>query len=87
MESDAALVGTDGIVVLYAITHIGLHLSLIIHPCDTELIYSVGNAEAFYQIGLFKFRVLVVLLFNGAQHLLYCLMILGLIGETSFEIF
>ena len=87
MEADAALVGTDGIVVLHTVTHVGLHLSLVIYPCHTELIYAVRYAEAFYQVGFLKLRVLVVLFFDSGQYLFDCLMVLRFIREASLEIF
>ena len=87
METDAALVGTNRVVVLNAITHIGLNLTLVVHPCHTELIYTVGNAEAFDEVHLLEFRVFVVLFFDSAKHFFYCLMILGFTREASFQIF
>ena len=87
METDAALVGAYSVVVLDAVTHVGLNLALVVHPSHTELIYTIGNAEAFNQVHLLELGVLVVLFFDSAQHLFYCLMILRFIGEASFQIF
>lgn len=87
MEADTTFVRADGIVVLYTVTHIGAYVALVISPCYTELIYTIGDAEAFDEVCFVKFGVLVVLFFDGTQNLFYCLMILGLIGEASFQIF
>ena len=87
METDTALVGTNGVVVLDTVTHVGLNLTLVIHPCYTELVNSVGDTEALNQINLVKLRVLVVLFFNGTKNLFYCLMILRFVGEASFQVF
>ena len=87
METDTALVGADYVVVLYTVSHIGLHLTLVIHPCYAELIHSVGNAQAFNQVGFIKLGVLVVFFFNGSKYLFYSLVIFRLIGEASFQVF
>ena len=85
METNTAFVGTNGVVMLNAVAHVGLHLTLIISPSDAELNHSVGNAEALYQIIFFKLGVFVVLFFDGGEHLAHCLDVLRLIGESSFQ--
>jgi len=50
--------------VLDAITHVGLHVTLVVNPSDAELTNTVGDAKALNQIGLLKLGVLVVLFGN-----------------------
>ena len=87
METDTAFVRTDGVVVLYTVTHVGLYVTLVIHPSNTELVNAIGDAKTFNQIGFVELRMFVVLFFNGRKHFFYCLMILRFIGEPSFQIF
>ena len=87
MEADTSLVRTDNVVVLYTITHIGLHLPLIVYPSHAKLYHPVGYAKALYQVCLLEFGVLVVLILNGEKHLTHGLDILRLIGETPFKVF
>ena len=85
VETDAALVGTDGVVMLYSIAHVGLNLTLIVHPVYAELVNSVGDAEALDEVHLVEFRVFVVLFFNCAKHFFYCLMVFRFVGETHLQ--
>ena len=87
METDTALVGANGVVVLHAVAHVGLVVALIVHPGHAELINTVGDAKTLNQIYLFKLGVLVVLLFDSTQYLFHCLVILRLVGEASLQIF
>ena len=64
METDAALVGADGIVVLHAIAGVHLHIAVVISPCYAECEDSVGDTEALDEIVRLKFGVFVVLLLN-----------------------
>ena len=59
MEANTAFIGTDSVVVLYAVAHVGSDVAFIVHPSNTELIYTVGNAKALNQVYLIKFRVFV----------------------------
>ena len=68
METETALVRTDGIGVLHTVAHIGLHLALVVDPCDAEGHYTVGHAEALNEVGSLKLGVLVILIFDGGQH-------------------
>ena len=85
VEANASFVGTNAVVVLHAIAHVRLHFPFVVHPVHAELIDAVGNAEAFDEFRLLKFGVFVVLFFNGSKNLLHSLMILRLVGETSFN--
>ena len=86
METDAAFVGADAVVVLHTITHIGLYFSLVVHPIHAELVDTVGDAEALDELHLLKFRVLVVLFFNCGEHFFDSLMVLGFVGKTEFNL-
>ena len=84
VEADAPLVWSDSVVVLDAVAGIYLYLAVVIDPCDTESENSVGDTEPLNKVVRFKFGMLVILFFNGVQYLLYGLIILWLVGESSF---
>ena len=85
--AQAAFVGTYGVVVLYAVAHVGAHVAGVVGPRDAELQYAVGDAEALYEVGSLEFGVQVVLVLNGCQDLRHCLYVLRLSGKTLFQIF
>ncbi len=87
METDTALVGAYSVVVLNTVAHVGLDLALVVHPCNTELINSVGNAKTFYQVSLVKLGVLVIFFLDCCKYLFNGLMILGFVGKASLQIF
>ena len=59
MEAQAALERADGVVELDAESAVDLHVSLIVHPGHTEDHGSLRFDNAFVDIGLYKFRVLL----------------------------
>ncbi len=85
--AQTAFVRADGVVVLDAVSHVGLHIPLVVHPCHAELIDTVGHAKALNEVGLLEFRVFVVLLLNGWKYLTDGLDILRLVGKSLFQIF
>ena len=85
MEAYATLVGTDGVVELYAIAQVGLYLALVVHPSDTESKYSVGLDQALYNLGLLKLGMLVVNVFNRQEHFLDCLQVFRFTGMLSLQ--
>ena len=87
MITKTAFVRANGVVVLDAVTHVCLHVTLIVCPCNTELADSVGDTKALNEVCLLKLGVLVVLFFDGGKNLTDGLDILRLIGESLFEIF
>ena len=87
METDTTFVRTNGVVVLYAVTHVRLDVAFVVHPAHTELINAVWNAKTLNQVGFVKFWVLVVFFLDGAKHFLYCLMVLRFIRKTTFQVF
>ena len=84
METHTTLVGTDGIVVLDAVCHICAHLPGVVNPRNTEHKHAVGDAKPLYKVVFLKFGVLVIHIFNAAEHLLDCLKIFRLSGEPAF---
>ena len=86
VEADSSLVRADSIVVLYAVTHIGLDITTVVYPVDTELYDTIRHTQALYQVHTVKLRMLVILLLNGSQNLTDCLDVLRLIGESALEI-
>ena len=71
---------------LHTVAHICLYLALVVHPCDTELVYAVGDAETLYEVNLLEFWMLVVFLLDSSEDLFYCLVILRLIGEATLKV-
>ena len=86
MESYASLIRAYHVVVLHAVTHVGLHVALVVYPRHTEGDYSVRNAEALDKVGAVKLRMLVILFFYCCQYLTYGLDILRLVRESLFEV-
>ena len=86
VETNASLVGADGIVVLDAIAHIVAHLTLVIDPGNTEAEDAIGNAESLYQVVALEFGVLVVGVLDGGQNLFNCLDVFRLVGEAATEV-
>ena len=65
---------------------LGVYLSLIVDPRNSERKDSVGNTKSLNQIVTFKLGMLVVCILNCCQHFFNCLKILGLIREASSQI-
>ena len=86
METDTALVGANGVVVLYTVTGVDLYLAVVVNPCDAECEYTVGDTEPLDEVVCLEFGVLVVLLLNGVQHLFNSLEILRLMWKLFLQI-
>ena len=54
METDSSFVRTYSIVVLDAVAHIGMHISLIICPGHPKRENPIGNTEPLDQIAFFS---------------------------------
>ena len=85
METETALVGTDGAVELHTVSGIGLDLSLVIHPRHAEGEDAVGFDHAFDYLSLFEFGMLVVNVLDGFQNLLHRLEIFALSRVLGLE--
>ena len=85
--TQTAFVRANSVVVLDAVAHVSLDITLVIHPSDTEFNHTIGNAKTLDEVSLLEFGVLVVLLLNGGENLRNSLDVLRLIGESLFEIF
>ncbi|MPM63875.1 hypothetical protein SDC9_110759 [bioreactor metagenome] len=85
MEADTAFVRTNCIVVLHTVTHVCLHVTFVVYPSNSELVYSVGYAQTLNQIRFVKLRVLVVLFFDGSQNFFYCLVVLWFVRKTKLQ--
>ena len=81
METNSALVRTDGVVVLDAVTHISLHIAFVVDPVDTELNHSVWYTQTLDEVVAVEFRMFVVLLLNGPKYLGNGLDVLRLSGK------
>ena len=86
VETNTTLVGANGVVVLHAVTHVGLDVALVVHPGDAELIDAIGDAKTLDQVYLVKLGVLVVGLLDGGKNFFYGLMVLGLVRKSAFQI-
>ncbi len=60
METDTTLVGTYGVVELYAIADIVLNLTLVVNPGHTESEDTVGFNHSFDNLRFLELRMLVV---------------------------
>ena len=82
MEAETTFVRANHIVVLNAVTHVCLYVTLVVYPCHTELYQAIWDAESLNKICFLELRMLVVLFFYCTQHLTYCLNVLRLIRES-----
>ena len=87
METDTALVRTNGHVVLYTVSHVCLYVALVINPRYTECEDSVWNTESLNKISFLKLWVLVVNVLYRLKHLLYCLKIFRFIWKSFLKAF
>ena len=60
METDTALVRTDGIVELNAVADVYLYLTLVIYPGYTECEYTIRLYDTLDDTVLFELKILVV---------------------------
>ena len=65
MITDTAFVRANGVIVLNAITHVCLNVTLVVDPCNAELQYAIGDAKTLNEVALFKLGVLVVLFLDS----------------------
>ena len=65
MEAQTALVRADGTVVLYTITDINVHLTLVVGPRYTEGNDALGLYQTLDELGTLKLGMLVVDILNG----------------------
>lgn len=86
METDTAFVRANGVVMLNTVPHVGLHLTFVVDPGDTEREDAVGNAKTFNQVVTVELGVFVVSFLNGTQHFRNGLMVFGFVGKASFQI-
>ena len=80
METQTALIRTDGAVELHAVTDVHLHLTLVVHPGHTECRDALGLNDALDDLCLLKFGMLVVHVLDGLQHFSHCLQKLHFTG-------
>lgn len=64
METNTALVGADSTVELYTIADVGLNLTFIVYPGNTESEDTVRLNYSFNDFCLFEFGMLIVNLFD-----------------------
>ena len=64
MEAQSALVRSDGAVELHTVAGVYMHLSAVVHPWHSEHDYALGLYKPLNELGLFKFRVLVIYVFD-----------------------
>ena len=60
METQTALVGTDGAVKLHTVTEVHLHLAFVIYPGHTESDDALGLYDALDNLGFLKFGMLII---------------------------
>ena len=87
METQSALIRTNGAVELHAVARIDVHLALIIGPRHAEHDHALRLNEPLDDLCFLKFRVLVVYIVNRDQHFLHCLQKLRFSGVLPHESF
>ena len=85
METDSSFVRTYSIVVLDAVAHVGMHISLIICPGHPKRENPIGNTEPLDQIAFFKLDIPIIGIFDGIQYLFYCLVVFRFVGNRLFN--
>ena len=73
VETQSALIRTDGTVELYAVADVHLHFSLVVNPRYTEGGDALRFHNALDDLCLLKLRMLVIYILDGFQHFSYCL--------------
>ena len=86
METDAALVGADGVVELNAVADVVLHLALVVEPGHAEGHDTVGLDHAFHYFIALEFRMLVVDVLYGHEHFFDGLQIFFLTRVLCFQV-
>ena len=69
-------IGADGTVILYTVTQVHVHLTLVVYPWHTEGQDTLGLHNALDNLGFLKLRVFVVDFLYRQQHFAHCLQIL-----------
>ena len=85
METDSSFVRTYSIVVLDAVAHVGMHISLIVCPGHPKRENPIGNTEPLDQIAFFKLDIPIIGIFDGIQYLFYCLVVFRFVGKPPFQ--
>ena len=85
METQTALVGTDGVVELDTVAGVHLYLSFIIDPRNAEGENTVGFDDALDDLRRFEFRMFVIHVLNGLENLLYSLQVFFLCRVLRLE--
>jgi len=85
METNTTFVRTNRIVELYAIAEICLNFSFIVYPSDTESKNTVWFYQSFDDFSFFKFRMLIVDVFDRKKYFLHCLKIFRLTGMFCLQ--
>ena len=86
MESQTALVGTDGVVELHAIARIDLYLAQIIDPGHLKGKLTIRFNDALSDLVRLELGVLIVGLLHGGQYLAHGLQILAFARMTLLEL-
>ena len=85
MKTDTTFIWAYRIIELYTITVVGLHLTFIIHPRHTESEDTIRFYQSFYDFSFFKFRMLIVYIFDRKKNFLHCLKIFRFTGMLSLQ--
>ena len=88
METQSALIRTNGAVELHTVARIDVHLALIVGPRHAEHDHALWLNEALDDLGLLKLRMLIVDIMNRDQHFFHSLQKLrfsGMLPHESFQ--
>ncbi len=67
METNTAFVRANGIVELHTIAEVGLNITFVVHPSNTERKDTVGFNQAFYDFSFLELWMLVIDIFDGKK--------------------
>ncbi len=86
METETAFVCAESCIVLYAVTEVVLNNTIVVNPSNAECEDTIGLNQALDDSCLFKFRMLVVNVFDSYEDFFYCLQILFFTWMFGFQV-
>src|SRR3712207_8567354 len=73
METKATLIRSDGTVELHTIAYVNMNITLVIGPRHTEHDYTLRFYETLNKLCFFKFRMLIINIFDRIKYFFNCL--------------
>ncbi len=86
METQTSLVRSDGRIELDTIAGVCLHLPIVVNPCHLESEYALRLNDTLNNLGVLKFRMLVIYVLYGLQNFMYSLEIFLLVRVLGLKL-